>query len=390
MKILIAGDYAPIYGYEPLISGIEFDILKDLKPYVNNADIAILNLEVPVCQSGHKPNPKIGLNLRTAPQALLALKDAGFNLVNLANNHVLDYGLAGLSETINNCQKFDLEYIGAGRTPEEAYKPFIFQSGTNKIAIISAAEREFNTVRDYGYGAADIDVIRMSQQIQTLKDNGSRILVFLHAGNEYYPLPRPNLRQMAKYLVDQGADAVICSHIHVPGAYELHNGCFISYGLGNLIFDLPSKPIGWNQGYAVQFNCTAQKWDYEIIPYYQSAELNGVRIMKGRDLNLFWMKLDQYSAVLKNDNEYMARWLEFRDSKQYEIMTHLISPFRFRGQARIIHSFQKILYKLLLRFFLRKLNLVRCDSHREILIEVLKDATNPAAPFSDTKKSGRF
>ena len=76
----------------------------------------------------------------------------------------------------------------------------------------------------------------------------------MHGGNEGYPYPSPRLMDTCRFLVEQGANAVICQHSHCVGCYEEYRGGHIVYGQGNLIFDASIPPPGWNEGVLVRLH----------------------------------------------------------------------------------------------------------------------------------------
>src|SRR5690606_40097485 len=106
----------------------------------------------------------------------------------------------------------------------KAQQPFIQDVKGVKIAIIALAEHEFNQSEDGGAGSAPIDPIENYQQIIQAKAQADVVIVTLHGGNEYFPYTRPGLRKICKHYIDLGADAVICHHLLVPGAYEYYEG----------------------------------------------------------------------------------------------------------------------------------------------------------------------
>src|ERR1019366_5476626 len=83
---------------------------------------------------------------------------------------------------------------------------------------------------------------------------GDRVLVVLHGGNEYFPLPRPGLRKELRFLAENGADAIVMHHSHVPAAYEIWKKIPIFYGLGNFQFTLTVNHRAWSEGLLLQLS----------------------------------------------------------------------------------------------------------------------------------------
>lgn len=338
--------------------------------------MAFANLETPLCDGG-TPIAKSGPCLRAAPESVAALADAGFKIAGLANNHIMDFGPAGLESTLTACARHGVKVCGAGMNVSTATQPLFVSANGINAALIAIAEREFNAAGNDRPGAAILDPIDISRQITALRESVDVLLVTIHGGNEYFPFPRPGLRRLCKFIIDLGADGVICHHPHVAGAYEMYNGAPIIYSLGNLIFDADPAPTGWDEGYAVKlvfkknkqghFICT-----HEILPYRQSVQYEGIRMLYGEEKDIFIGRLDKYNRILNNENDWMAEWRRFCQIQRISFISGQYIPFKFRGMGRIVRSLK------LDRIFLprwaihRRRNMLRCDSHRELLNEILE------------------
>jgi poly-gamma-glutamate synthesis protein (capsule biosynthesis protein) len=103
ISIFFAGDFAPCRRYENLVLRKGTEIFNNLQKNIAEADLSFLNLETPLCIKG-KPIEKTGPNLKAHPDCIKAVKGAGFEVVGLANNHIMDFGNEGLEETIHSCK----------------------------------------------------------------------------------------------------------------------------------------------------------------------------------------------------------------------------------------------------------------------------------------------
>ena len=113
ISILFAGDFAPCRRYEALVLEKGRDIFGDLIDDVSNADLAFLNLESPLCSNG-KAILKAGPNLKAHSDCIQAVVGAGFNVIGLANNHIMDFGEDGLNDTLKVCTIS----LGSGHTKQ--------------------------------------------------------------------------------------------------------------------------------------------------------------------------------------------------------------------------------------------------------------------------------
>lgn len=376
LTALFCGDFAPCrrwYDIEP-----NTEIFRNLSYNIQNADLTFVNLETPATNIG-KPILKDGPNLHTKPEWLRALKDAGFNLVGLANNHMGDYGLESVIDCIENCKNHGLSIVGAGKNLQEAQRIFYFEKRDIKLAVIAVCEHEYGIAEEDKAGTAPLDVIDNIRQIQEAKLNADFVVITIHGGNEYFPYPRPGLRKLCQFYIEQGCDAVICHHPHVPSVYEIYKESPIFYSLGNFIFDVDNPPNDWNKGYVVKliFDKATHNITYELIPYTQSFEQRGIRLMQNVEKNKFLEFIEDYKNTLLNSKQYKKVWHEFVKSK---ITTHLIlqyCPLIIRGIGRLL----KIIggSEILIRDAKRltgRLNFIRCESHREVLIKILTDLLN--------------
>ena len=288
----------------------------------------------------------------------------------------MDFGNIGLKNTIDTCNSINLSTTGVGSNLVEARKFHTLSVEGFTIAIIAIAEHEFNQAGENTAGTAAIDVIDNYHQIMQAKKSADIVIVTLHGGNEYFPYPRPGLRKLCQHYIDLGVEAVVCHHPHVPGVYEYYKGKPIFYSLGNLIFDHEKPPKDWNLGYMVKLEINKQKKDItnvEIIPYEQSVELKGVRLLKGGKKGLFIQKLDEYRNNLQNNKRYKKIWFEFTKKCSDAYLLSQYSPVMFRGLGFLYRN------TAIKRLFIndknkrKKLNLLRCESHYELLTNILQN-----------------
>ena len=374
ISILFAGDFAPCRGFESLVLQKEHKIFGDLQKNIIETDLSFLNLESPLCTNG-KSIEKTGPSLKAHPDCIKAIKGAGFDIVGLANNHIMDFDNEGLEETITSCKSAGLNICGAGKNLVEAQNITIVESRGLKIAYIAVAEHEFSIAGVDRPGAAPLDPVDNTMQIESVRNQVDLVFISIHGGNEYFSLPRPGLRKLCRYYISRGADAVICHHPHVPGAYEIYKNKPIVYSLGNLIFDHSNPPEGWNEGYAIslEYNLGDKKLSkFKIIPYTQSVEQGGLCKMSGSDETVFFKKMDFYNKILSDEALYIKAWNDFcLDEKNTLLLKHYL-PVHFRGMRKVGKIISpEFLFLPTQKNRRVKLNLIRCESHLELLQNVL-------------------
>ncbi len=213
---------------------------------IQNADLAIGNLEGPISTTG-KRNPKKRWAYKMKKTAALALSRAGFDLMDLANNHIQDCGDVGIEETIDTLTEAGLLPFGAGLTESQAHRPAIKQIGGITLAFLGYVPtktrhrgRNLSLRRlacrpgrgGAAWGAAD----RVKRDIQTARSRADLVFVSFHIGDRYQKQPDGFERRLCQKAIEAGADAVIGHGTHIAGPIELHRGKPIVYALGNFAF----------------------------------------------------------------------------------------------------------------------------------------------------------
>jgi poly-gamma-glutamate capsule biosynthesis protein CapA/YwtB (metallophosphatase superfamily) len=211
---------------------------------LSNADLTMGNLECAMGEGG-KPASK-AYTFLAPPQAANILKDAGFDLVSLANNHAMDFGKDVFLQTLDLLQTNEIQYVGAGINAEEAYSARIYSIHGIRLAILAYASVPieylgFDT-RNWaantstpGIAWGDDEIIQ--ETIQKNKIDADFIIVLFHFGNEGLEIPTEEQIRLAHMAIDHGANIVIGSHPHILQKVEAYNNGIIFYSLGNFVFD---------------------------------------------------------------------------------------------------------------------------------------------------------
>ena len=257
MKVLIAGDFVPRYRTATQIESGDYSCLSEVEPIIQAADYAIVNFESPVVIHEAEPIDKTGPNLKCSERAMECVAQAGFKCVTLANNHFRDYGQVGVEDTLSACNKYGLDYVGGGNNFVEAQKIFYKEINKHRLAIVNSCENEWSIAGvDYG-GSNPLDIVAVSRAIKLAHENADYVLVIIHGGTELYNLPTPRMKNIYRFFVEQGADAVVNHHQHcytVMGSAYVGKQTFI--GIGATVFDVVH--IG---NKCLVGACTIQKYD---------------------------------------------------------------------------------------------------------------------------------
>jgi poly-gamma-glutamate synthesis protein (capsule biosynthesis protein) len=302
INLLFSGDFAPLVMPDQ-ISECHF---KGLEEIISSTDLHITNLECSITTS-EKRIEKPGPVLKVAPQAIDLLKQAHVGVVCLANNHIFDYGEEGINETITSCEKNGIDTIGIVERKDKRDHWLIRELKDKKIGFLNYCEHEFS-VRARGLlGASGYDPITAYNDILSLRQEVDWLIVIYHGGNEYYPLPRPDLKRDFHFMADVGADAVIGHHTHVFSGIELYNGKPLVYSLGNFFFPEEEEPEGWNEGIICRLiiNDSANA---ELVPIQQCKEDLVVEKLTGEKRAEILSEISKLSDIIANDEKLQKRW----------------------------------------------------------------------------------
>ncbi len=209
--------YGPLYPFQALA------------PLLQQADIAVGNLESVLALGGEPA--ALPYILRAHPSMAQGLQEAGFDLLNLANNHSLDYGPAGMTETIATLKGLGMQTVGAG---PDAAAPVVREVRGLRVAFlarISAAAPET--------GIAGVqDEASLRRDVERARAQADVVVLLLHTGQEYTEEPTAEQRRLARTAVEAGAALVVGYHRYKVLDTERYGQGFIAYGLGNFVSDI--------------------------------------------------------------------------------------------------------------------------------------------------------
>lgn len=311
MRLFFAGDLA-------LKSSIEID--KRLSELIKSADIACVNLEGPLSfdNAQEYKHLKRGSHILNVASAGGTIKQCGINLVTLANNHIMDYGIVGLKHTLDTLDSINIKYIGAGKTADEIYKYYSFVNYDNsKLAIINIAQREFGcSPNGYSPGYAWFNSDYAKRMIKKAVEECDFVIVVAHMGAEEWDIPLPEVRSVYKGFIDEGVGLVIGHHPHVIQGREKYKGRDIFYSLGNFAFDgdsdegLAVEIDLEERGQIVESNIYQIKYRNNTITIEDSIDIFNVRsnmLLEKNNLE-YEKKVDEYSIrdYLDFERKYYA------------------------------------------------------------------------------------
>ena len=282
--------YIAAHGADAVFAGIA--------PVLRAADAAWVNLESPLTDISD-PYPGKDVHFQGDPRLAAGLADAGIDVVNMANNHAVDQGPAGLLDAIRRVEAAGVKVVGVGRNAAAARRPAIVRtSGGATIGFLGWTDiiwPGYQAGSGPGVATARTDMSQVEQAIRRLKRRVDYVVVCFHWGVEYTDMPIADQVSEAHAAIDAGADMVIGHHPHVLQGAQIYKGHFIIYSLGDLVFDHYSLATG--QTVLVDAVLSPHGVKVTLIPVYASS--NGIpAIVTGAAGRAILLHMQQISAPL--------------------------------------------------------------------------------------------
>lgn len=370
MKIIIGGDLVPTQSNRDMFIHADVTGLmgKELYDIYGSADIRLFNLEAPLTKTTER-RKKSGPSLKADPETILGIEALKPTAVTLANNHIMDYGVPGLKDTMDLLSKYDIPYVGVGNNVGEAKKPYIIEKKGYRIGVYACTENEFSSASDECAGANPVDYLEMFDDIKNLKKNCDYIIVLYHGGKEYYQFPSPLLQKVSHKLLKSGADFVVCQHSHCIGCEENINEGRIVYGQGNFIFD-GSNDRYWMEGMLTAIEIEGKN---ASVSYYPFEKDNGKIRLKAKEQSAETLKAFRMRSEEILDKEFLKRnYIEFAKKKSLDYIK-TIHGYNWRLQLKNKLLGKNVAAAYSEEEFLAIQNIIECEAHRELFLQYLKE-----------------
>lgn len=217
----------------------------DVLPLLLKNDLNIMNLEAALTFS-KKIVPKV-FNFKADPQKVQVLIDANVDLVNIANNHILDFSEEGLLETLVTLDRVGILHVGAGKTIEEARKPAIIVRKEIKVGVIGYTDNESSWLagpKKAGTNYIKIgDLKAVKEDLAHLRKNVDILIVTIHWGPNMLERPSQRFIEFAHFLIENGADIIHGHSAHIFQGVEKYKKGIILYDTGDFVDDYAVDPF---------------------------------------------------------------------------------------------------------------------------------------------------
>jgi hypothetical protein len=357
MKLLFLGDL--LYDYHE----IRKDIVEIGEYLKRNEYYTVLNLEAPF----RSDTPiKKWINLYNSEEVIDVLKAINTLAVCIANNHIMDWGKKGLEHLLHKLDNNGIKYFGAGLNINDALRPAKLNFEDKKIGLMGFGWDEEMCIYAEGDrpGVAPLEPGYIIDSLAKLRESVDLVVVNLHWGYEYEVYPLPIHRKLAHEIIDSGADLIVGHHPHVVQLFELYNGKYIYYSLGNFYFgsrrenllrlnEIAAKLSKNSLGvlYDVKnesienFYCQYQNGVTRIVKSFRLEQLTGISLTEYdtifRKIRTSSRKPSLYISSFANTNKAKLKFCLFKEGFVKIILMVAIKMSKFFG----IYEWIRLRYK---------------------------------------------
>jgi poly-gamma-glutamate synthesis protein (capsule biosynthesis protein) len=245
LSVIVSGDLMLGGRFIEVMSkqGIDYP-LQQISKTLQLADITYCNMEPPFRSDEGKSAPKQYI-YRVPPEHSKSIKNAGFDVVALANNHIMDYGVKALQTTLKTLDHMDIQYCGAGMNLAEARKPVIMEKNGVKIGFLSYSKTfPFSFyAKDDEPGTAPGYEQYLREDIPKLKEQVDFVIVSFYWASIMQKDPKKYQVHLARQSINLGADIIIGHHPYTIQPLEIYKGKPIFYSVGKLAFGSLSNSL---------------------------------------------------------------------------------------------------------------------------------------------------
>ncbi len=310
-------------------------LFRYVKPYFDASDYISGNFEHPILKedASRYTEAEKSIHLHTGVDSIHTVKNAGFTVMNLANNHLMDYGEEGIRDTLDVFDRYRMDYVGAGADLKDAKEHINYQD-VNGVRVATLGftdvfvEDTIATKDRSGLLSANPDVLFEMIEKAKNEDHGNAdlVIVNVHWGQEYDTEATPRQKAQAKAMVDAGADIIIGHHPHVLQSFDVYKEGIIFYSLGNFVFDQ-----GWTRtkdSAMVQYHLTEEgKATIDVIPlqigeaaprlaanYFDQRRVYR-QLTKETAENVYWSKKEDRIEIIAN-HKHVIDHMKKREENQ--------------------------------------------------------------------------
>lgn len=319
---------------------------ENVLPVLENKDILFGNLETVLSESGEEAEKAV--LLRTSPRDAGYLTDAGFDVLNIANNHILDLGTDGFHNTLAALRENGLTFVGASDKQDPSYT--VIEKQGVRFGFLAYCEGGIS-LPEKRVWVNTIDPEVMERDIALAKLECDVVVLSLHWGTENVFYPSPKQIRLAHKLIDAGATVILGHHPHVIQGIERYEDGLIAYSLGNFQFN-PGKS---KRTMMLRLGFSGKQFlDYHVIPavigddfrptlsneveFSEFMESISQPIESGMVTERWWFEQIAPEYLSGNLRSFVARIRRYGAKHLIQCAVWLIRPFCLRCYAAMLRS----------------------------------------------------
>jgi gamma-polyglutamate biosynthesis protein CapA len=214
----------------------QLDLFEHVKGLLHGHDIVFGNLETVLSEDGLDPANYHSMHMRGRAADVVRLKEAGFNVLNVANNHILQHGERAFEETIDPLRANGIVPVGVATPDRQNCQPARLNIRGTEVVFLGYAFESDKYYRGTPlYAQAELPAIM--DAIGRVKTHDNVVICSFHWGLEFVSYPSREQIALARGAIDAGCDLIVGHHPHVLNGYECYKGKYVFYSLGNFVFD---------------------------------------------------------------------------------------------------------------------------------------------------------
>jgi poly-gamma-glutamate synthesis protein (capsule biosynthesis protein) len=225
------------FGVDSMLRALpKLDVFEHVQDLLSGHHVVFGNLETVLSEAGLDSTSLRSMHMRGRPAYIEQLANAGFNVVNVANNHILQHGRRAFEETIELLESRGILPVGVATPDRERCQPARIEVGGTELVFLGygfETDKYFVDVPLYARGDRRIIV----DDVRRVKTNSNVVICSFHWGNEFISYPSLEQIAIAREAIDAGCDLILGHHSHVLNGFECYKGKYIFYSLGNFVFD---------------------------------------------------------------------------------------------------------------------------------------------------------
>jgi gamma-polyglutamate biosynthesis protein CapA len=299
--------------------GAEY-IFKNVSGIFHKADIIFGNLECVLSETEINPSDIHSITMRASESSINGLTYAGFNVLSIANNHILEHGENSVLRTQKILSENGIKTVGVSENKKESREPIILNKNGISIGFLA-----YCLVRDKTAYCSVEDPYSIVNDVKEAKKRVDFLVISLHWGNEYVHKPSNEQFLLSHEIIDAGANLILGHHPHVLQGVEKYKGGIIVFSMGNFVFDMWQRKMRESMIFSCRFSKN-KIIDFEIIPVYINDFYQPIILCGEKKEKLLSKITKEYLRYADND-AYKKEVNKCRNKYRLDLAKYLATNF---------------------------------------------------------------